>query len=319
MSRIRSVKPDFFIHEELQDLEVQHPGFYPMFVYQGLWLQCDSNGVFPWRPRQLKLYILPFIPFDMETTLDILSNAGYLIRYKADGKEYGHIPTFKIHQRLSGKEATEGEKYPVPPCEAFEKKESFTETKENQQDMNREATGKQQGSSGEATGKQWGSSGEIPDVQEMEMEMSKEEIKNTSYFSAELNKPSSTGNEEPAVIAIPLITKDSEFNVNASMVTEWQSAYPCVDVMQELRNIRQWNIANPKKQKTKAGIMRHINTWLSDKQNRGGNPVKKGSNGNSQVGFNTLVSTGDRKVDISLTNAMNWAAKNMGDALHETG
>jgi hypothetical protein len=174
MSRIRTVKPDFFIHEGLQDLEVAHPGLYPMFVFQGLWLQCDSNGIFPWRPRQLKLYILPFIPFDMATALDILEKAKYLSRYQSDGKEYGIIPTFKLHQRLSGKEATEGEKYPLP-CEATVKQnENTLESQENQDGSNGEAMGKQQGSTWEIPVNQEGSNGEIPNVQERERERERE-------------------------------------------------------------------------------------------------------------------------------------------------
>jgi len=124
-------------------------------------------------------------------------------------------------------------------------------------------------------------------------------------------KPKKIGSglvESPSVISIPLICKKEgphiEFNICQEMVDDWQDSYPEVDVMQELRNIRQWNIANPKRRKTKTGIMRHINIWLADKQNSG---VYHGNKG----GFKTIVSTGDRKTDISLTNAMNWAAKKM--------
>jgi hypothetical protein len=112
MARIRTVKPDYFRHELLQDLEIAHPGMYPMMVFQGLWGHCDSQGIFEWKPRHLKLDILPFIPFDMEKTLKILNDAGMMIRYSVDGKEYGKIETFNDHQRLTGKESTEGDKYP---------------------------------------------------------------------------------------------------------------------------------------------------------------------------------------------------------------
>jgi hypothetical protein len=54
MARIRSVKPEFFRHEQLQDLEFNHPGMYPMFVFEGLWNICDRQGVFLYKPRQIK-------------------------------------------------------------------------------------------------------------------------------------------------------------------------------------------------------------------------------------------------------------------------
>ena len=136
MARIRNIKPDYFRHEALQDLEAEHPGAYIMLTYIALWCQCDANGIFPWRPRTLKLDILPFITFDLSATMNILLQAGYIAQYTAhDGNNYGHIPTFKTHQRITGKEATEGEKYPKP-----------TQT---QPGNNRETTWKQPDAQGE--------------------------------------------------------------------------------------------------------------------------------------------------------------------------
>lgn len=137
MTRIRTVKPEFFRHEALQDLEIANPGKYPMMVFEALWGHCDSKGRFEWKPRMLKLDILPFLAFDMAETLSILDAGGMVRRYSVGGKEYGEVPTFEKHQRLSGKELTEGEKFPEP------------------EEMICEATGKQRGSVGE-----------IPNVQE---------------------------------------------------------------------------------------------------------------------------------------------------------
>lgn len=135
MARIRTVKPDFFRHELLQDLELTYPGKYPMLVFEGLWGHCDKAGRFEWRPRTLKLDILPFLPFDMTETLSILEKAGMVKRYTVDGCEYGEIPTFTEHQRIGGKEAQEPEKHPAPISESKGKKRGST----------REAPGKQQG------------------------------------------------------------------------------------------------------------------------------------------------------------------------------
>lgn len=128
MARIRTVKPSFFRHEELQELEVQNPGSYIMLVFQGIWTLSDSKGRFLYKPRQMKLDILPFIPFDFESTLKILEMNGFIEVYEVDGVKYGRVPTFLEHQRLTGKESLEGEKYPDP---------------------NGETEGKQQGSTGE--------------------------------------------------------------------------------------------------------------------------------------------------------------------------
>ncbi|NJL71589.1 MAG: hypothetical protein HC888_08215 [Candidatus Competibacteraceae bacterium] len=65
MARIRSIKPEFFENEELQDAEAANPGQYVMLVAAGLPSMCDKNGVFEWKPRTLKLHILPFLGFDI--------------------------------------------------------------------------------------------------------------------------------------------------------------------------------------------------------------------------------------------------------------
>jgi len=69
-----------------------------------------------------------------------------------------------------------------------------------------------------------------------------------------------------AVVEIPLNSGEN-FLIFQQQVEEWQTLYPAVDILQELRNIRGWNISNPKRRKTKAGILNHINAWLSKVQN----------------------------------------------------
>lgn len=138
MSRIRSVKPDFFRHELLQDLEKAHGELKPMLVFEGLWNQSDKRGVFPWKPRLLHLDILPFLDFDFAETLSLLEQYGFLQRFTVEGKEWGHVLTFNDHQRISGEEAKQQAKYPCPPPE------------------------KEEGSMGEAGRKQEGSRKEYP-------------------------------------------------------------------------------------------------------------------------------------------------------------
>jgi len=138
MARIRTVKPEFFRHEGLQDLERDNPGQYVMLTFIGLWSLCDKAGRFEWRPRTIKLDILPFIEFEMEKTLALLECFSYVRRYEIDGKQYGEVPSFSDHQRITGKEAQDGTKYPEPI--------DYIEIN------NGESTGKQQGSTREATG-----------------------------------------------------------------------------------------------------------------------------------------------------------------------
>lgn len=120
MARIRTIKPDFFRHEGLQDLEAANPGAYVMLVFAGLWGHCDKAGRFEWKPRTLKLDILPFLNFDMERTLQLLCEAKSIRKYEVDGRFYGEITTFPDHQRIGGKELQEAGKFPAPRSEADE-------------------------------------------------------------------------------------------------------------------------------------------------------------------------------------------------------
>lgn len=73
---------------------------------------------------------------------------------------------------------------------------------------------------------------------------------------------------EPVVISLPL--NDGTFHeVAESEVRKYRELYPAVDVMQELRNMFGWLDGNPARRKTKAGIRRFINGWLSREQDRG--------------------------------------------------
>lgn len=80
----------------------------------------------------------------------------------------------------------------------------------------------------------------------------------------------------PAVITIPL-NDGTEYPISPQNVAEWESLYPAVDIMGELRKMRGWSLANPKKRKTKGGIMRFANAWLAKVQD--GHHPKEVANG----------------------------------------
>ena len=109
MARIRTIKPDFFRHELLQEIEIDNPGCYAMLVYSALWGHCDKHGLFEWKPRQMQLDIIPFIweatGKCLRSTLEILVNYGFITLYTDGLKYYGHIESFTDHQRIQGKES----------------------------------------------------------------------------------------------------------------------------------------------------------------------------------------------------------------------
>lgn len=60
------------------------------------------------------------------------------------------------------------------------------------------------------------------------------------------------------------------FEVRQSLVDELAPLYPAVDVLAALRSMKSWLIGNPRKRKTKRGIMAFITGWLDRDQNQGG-------------------------------------------------
>lgn len=73
---------------------------------------------------------------------------------------------------------------------------------------------------------------------------------------------------EPPVVAIPLVD-GTEYPVTQTQVDDWQTSYPAVDVLQELREMRAWSQANKSQRKTSRGVGAFIVRWLSKEQDKG--------------------------------------------------
>ena len=65
---------------------------------------------------------------------------------------------------------------------------------------------------------------------------------------------------------------------------KWRDLYPAVNVEQELRNMVGWIDGNPTRRKTKSGIKKFINSWLSKEQDQGGRRQMPGQ----KLGLNLL-------------------------------
>jgi hypothetical protein len=104
MARIRTVKPELFRHEGLYELEIE-TGLPIRISFAGLFTACDREGRFKWKPRQLKLDVLPFDSIDFSRVLDALVTRGFVVKYENSGELFGCIPTFKKHQVINNRES----------------------------------------------------------------------------------------------------------------------------------------------------------------------------------------------------------------------
>jgi len=137
VARIRTVKPDFFRHEGLYNAE-QETGFPIRVAFSGLWSVCDREGRFKWKPKELKLDVLPFDELNFEHVLDALLSRGFLVKYENDGKVYGCVPSFKSHQVINNKEKNSD----LPgPNDKNSKIQTITDALTTREDRENNATG----------------------------------------------------------------------------------------------------------------------------------------------------------------------------------
>jgi hypothetical protein len=104
MGKIRTIKPEFFRHEALFEAEQAYQ--LPLrLAFVGLFTCCDRDGRFRWRPRQLKLDIVPYDVIDFSRVLDALATCGFIVKYECDRELYGYIPSWHKHQQINHKES----------------------------------------------------------------------------------------------------------------------------------------------------------------------------------------------------------------------
>ena len=151
--RIRCVKPEFFKHECLFDLE-RETGFPIRIAFEGLWCAADREGRFKWRPRSLKTEIVPYDDCDFSRVLDALMTRGFIRHYSVNGEEYGLIPSFKDHQHVNPREAPSQIPEPIEFTDA-------SSTREARVDHRARGAGRK-GREGKGTGKEGNSTPKPP-------------------------------------------------------------------------------------------------------------------------------------------------------------
>lgn len=109
--RIRTIKPQFFMNEELALLD---KAGLARLAFIGLWCAADCEGRLEDRPNRLKHEILPYDDVDMDKVLSLLEQGNFIRRYEVDGKKLISVTTFRDHQRITGTEASAASKYPPP-------------------------------------------------------------------------------------------------------------------------------------------------------------------------------------------------------------
>jgi hypothetical protein len=117
---------------------------------------------------------------------------------------------------------------------------------------------------------------------EADTKLDRERDKN---YSAEVSDKAADSTPEPIrkpAGSLPLNT-GKNFVIFEDQIIDWQETFPAVNVRQQLAEMREWCKANPKKRKTKGGVLRFVVAWLSKEQD---NPPKQPTGGNGHVNGN---------------------------------
>lgn len=241
MPRIRSIKQDLYLDEEIAKCTIP-----ARYLFPGLWTLADREGRLEDRPQKIKAQLYPYDEINVDALLDELQKARAIIRYSVKGYKFLQIRTFSHHQAIHKKETPS---YIPPP----------TKTKNSKKPGN---TPVEPGNSGRVRSN--GLTVSLINGKETPTEFLAPNPKTDS-------PPSDPSSPSPLFyeVTIPL-TGGEEFQIPLKVIEEFRHLYPGVDVDQELRAIRAWNLTNTEHRKTARGVMRHINRWLANSQNKSG-------------------------------------------------
>jgi len=122
MARARNIKPGFFQNDELAD---QSPLARLAFI--GMWTIADFKGCIEYRPKMLKVQILPYDECDLDEIVNNLEKARFIRFYSVQGKRYIKIVNFEKHQNPHKNEREAGSDIP----DITENDNSFNELKKD--------------------------------------------------------------------------------------------------------------------------------------------------------------------------------------------
>ena len=107
VARARNIKPSFFTNDELSELK---PLARLLFI--GLWTIADWKGCFEYKPKRLKVQLLPYDECDIEQLLSALDKSRFISIYSVQGQWYGKVLKFNKHQNPHKNEKEKGSDIP---------------------------------------------------------------------------------------------------------------------------------------------------------------------------------------------------------------
>lgn len=107
MARARNIKPAFFQNEELSELSP-----ITRLAFIGMWTISDFKGCIEFRPKRLKVQLMPYDDCDFEEIAINLDKSGLISIYSVAGQRYIKIINFVKHQNPHKNERDAGSDIP---------------------------------------------------------------------------------------------------------------------------------------------------------------------------------------------------------------
>jgi hypothetical protein len=99
VARIRSIKPEFFLSEDVAALPLR-----ARLLWIGLWTHCDDAGRTKDNARLIKGAVWPLDNVslaDIEDDLATLADHGRIVRYEVGGRRYLEVTNWSEHQKIN--------------------------------------------------------------------------------------------------------------------------------------------------------------------------------------------------------------------------
>lgn len=94
MARIRSQHPGQWTDEDFVEMSIM-----ARLLCLGIRNEADDYGCFEWKPKRLKMRLLPADSCDVDELLSEMEQCNQIKSYEVDGKKYGAIRNFCKYQR----------------------------------------------------------------------------------------------------------------------------------------------------------------------------------------------------------------------------
>lgn len=112
-------------------------------------------------------------------------------------------------------------------------------------------------------------SGQMSDIRPPEIRDKSIEIRDKKNINTFAQSSGEQTSEPEADVEAIILNDGSEWKPTEALFAEYVRLYQNVDVKQEFNEMRLWCLSNPKRRKTRRGVKRFVNGWLSREQDKG--------------------------------------------------